>query len=196
MLTIERPAAKIPKREYFDNVRQEFITIEEQNFGPINLRLEHSLMSIAKWESKWHEPFIGQNNLSGEKLLDYIRCMTVNQQKDPTVYDRLTQEDLLRIIDYMEDENSAWIIKKKQKGKKDNRPSTVEEVYYAMIQLGIPPEYEQWHFNRLLALIDFCDSKGGSRSGAGGPRKQNERKIMEMYRSINERNRKKYGSRG
>ena len=195
MLTIDHPARTTPRLEFFDNIKQEFITIEEQHLGPVYLKLEHSLMSIAKWECKWHEPFMDQEELTGEKLLDYIRCMTVNQLKDPTVYDRLTEEDLLRVIDYMQDANSAWKIHKK-KQKKKKQPTTVEEIYYAMIQYGIPPEYEQWHFNRLMALLDFCDSKGGSTPGAGGQKKKSEREIMEMYKAINERNRKKYNSKG
>ena len=198
MLYIEHPARKIPKREYFDNRTQEFVTIEEQDLGPVNLKLEHSLMSIAKWESKWHESFMGVDVLNGERLQDYIRCMTVNPQKDKTVYDRLTEEDLERIIEYMDDPNSAWEIRKNknQNNKKKNRPITVEEIYYAMIQYGIPPEYEQWHFNRLVALIDYFDSKGGSVPGGGSPKKRSEREIMEMYKAINERNRKKYNSKG
>ena len=156
-------------------------------------------MSIAKWEAKWHEPFLGKDNLTGEELMDYIRCMTINQQKNPEVYEDLTQEALMEIVEYMQDQHSAWEINPKKKGKggkKAKKPDTVEAIYYAMIQYGIPPEYEKWHFNRLMALIDFCDSKGGSVSGAGGPAKKSQKEIMEMYRAINEKNRKKYNSKG
>lgn len=154
-------------------------------------------MSIAKWESKWHEPYFEKDNMTGEQLIDYIRCMTINPQKNPNVYYDLRQEDVEKIVAYMEDPHSAWVIPKKKKGKKFKKtPDTVESIYYAMIQYGIPPEYEKWHFGRLMALMDFCDSKGGSVSGAGGQNKKSQREIMEMYRAINERNRKKYNSRG
>lgn len=196
MLLIDHPARDIPKIEFFDNRTQEFITIEARHVGPIHLQLEHSLMSIAKWEAKWHEPFIGREDMTGDELKDYVRCMTINPQKNPEVYDDLSREDIAKIVEYMEDPHSAWVINSKKKGKKQKRPDTIEAIYYAMIQYGIPMECEKWHFNRLIALLDYCDSKGGSTSGAGGPVKRSQKEIMEMYRAMNEKNRKKYNSRG
>lgn len=197
MLIIDVPARDVAQQEYFNNQTQEFITIESRHIDPIHLQLEHSLMSIAKWESKWHEPFFEKENMTGEQLIDYIRCMTINPQKDPSVYMDLRQEDILKIIEYMEDPYSAWVIPKKKKGKKFKKTAdTVEAIYYGMIQYGIPMECEKWHFGRLAALLDYCDSKGGSVSGAGGPAKKSQKEILEMYRAINERNRKKYNSKG
>lgn len=196
MLLIDRPARKVPKREYFNNQTQEFITIEEQELKPIHLQLEHSLMSIAKWEARWQKAFIGMENISGEELLDYIRCMTINPQKDPSIYEQLTQDDLLEIVEYMQQPHSAWEIKHDKKKKKSKRPDTVEMIYFAMIQYGIPLECEKWHFNRLMALMDFCDRKGGSSPGGGSPAKRSQKEIMEMYRAMNEKNRKRFNSKG
>lgn len=197
MLAINHPARDVPKVEYFDNRTQEFVTIEAKHYDAMNLILEHSLRSIAKWESRWNVPFVGRETLSGEELLDYIRCMTTNQQKNPNVYDGLTTEDLEIIVDYMRSPQSAWVIRKPRESKRRSKKSeTAEMFYYAMIQYGIPMECENWHFNRLMALLDFCDSKGGSSSGAGGPVKRSQRELMEMYRAMNERNRKKYNSKG
>lgn len=199
MLTIDHPARTIPKREYFNNKTQEFLTIEELHMEEFHLKLEHSLMSISKWESRWHVPFIGREDLSGEELLDYVRCMTVNTVRNPRVYEWLTNEDLVRIIAYMQDENSAWKIRQakrdKKKGKKE-APEPVEAVYYAMCQYGIPMECEQWHFNRLIALIDYFESKGGGTPSGGGQKKKTQRELLEMYRAINERNRKRFHSKG
>lgn len=197
MLIINHPARDIPKVEYFDNNTQEFITIEAKHYDAVNLSLEHSLRSIAKWEAKWHESFLDQENLSGEKLLDYIRCMTTNQQRNPNAYDGLLNEDLEKIVEYIRDPNSAWVIHKNKKSVRRSKvPDTSEAFYYAMIQFGIPLECENWHFNRLQALIDYCGYKGGSTSGAGGPAKRSQKEIMEMYRAMNEKNRKKYNSKG
>ena len=198
MLTIDRPERDIPGAEFFDNVKQEFITIEPRHLDAVHLQLEHSLMSIARWESRWHEPFIGRKDLTAEEFLDYIRCMTINPQKNPNVYKCLLNDDLQEIAEYMNDPQSAWEIvsKEDKKPKKKKRPDTVESIYYAMIQYGIPQEYEKWHFNRLMALIDYCDYKGGSSSGAGGPAKKTQREMMEMYRAMNEKARKKYNSKG
>ncbi len=199
MLTIDLPERDIPGAEFFDNRTQTFITIQARHIPAIHLQLEHSLMSIAKWESKWHESFMGKDPLSGEEFLDYIRCMTVNPQKDPDVYQYLTEDAVNQIVEYMNNPYSAWEIRnssKDQKKKKRRRHETVESIYYAMIQYGIPESYERWHFNRLQALIDYCSEQGGSTSGAGGPRKKTEREIMEMYRAMNEKNRKKFKSKG
>lgn len=183
--------------ELFDNSTQEFITIPSRHIDPIHLQLEHSLMSIAKWESKWHESFFDKEEMTGEQLIDYIRCMTINPQKNPSIYLDLREEDILKIVDYMQDTYSAWPIKKKKNVKKSKKvPYTVECIYYGMIQYGIPMECEKWHFGRLAALLDYCDSKGGSAPGYGGQEKKSQREIMEMYRAMNERNRKKYNSKG
>ena len=96
----------------------------------------------------------------------------------------------------MQDQQSAWVIDTKKKGRKSKRPDTAETIYFGMIQYGIPIECEKWHFNRLMALMDFCDSKGGSVSGAGGPAKKTLREMMEMYHAMNMNNRKKYHSKG
>lgn len=196
MLTVDLPERVIPRREYFNNLTQEFIIIEEKRVPPIHLQLEHSLMSIAKWESKWHEPFLGREDMNGEKLLDYIRCMTINSQKDSGIYSLLPEDTVLEIIEYIHDPSSAWEINPKKKGRKSRKATTAELIYYNMIQLGIPMECEKWHFNRLMALMDFCDCQGGSHPGGGSPQKRSQREIMEMYRAMNERNRKKYNSKG
>ena len=196
MLNIDIPERTIPKQEYFDNRTQEFITVESRKIPEIHLQLEHSLISIAKWEAKWKKPFIRDEKMTDEEFLDYVRCMTVNYQKNRDVYKDLTQEAVLEIAEYMNDSQSAWEIRPQKKGKKKRKPDTVEMIYYAMIQLGIPMECEKWHYNRLMALLDYCDAKGGSTPGGGSPKKRSEREIMELYRAMNEKNRKKYNSKG
>lgn len=197
MIVISHPERDIPPMEFFDNRTQEFITIPAKHLEKMNLQLEHSLMSVAKWEGIWHESFTGQKQINGEKLLSYIRCMTVNPQKNPAVYEQLVNEDLAKIVGYMQDPKSAWEIRPQKPGPKKNRkPQTAEEIYWAMVQYGLPWDCEKWHFNRLLALLDYFDYKGGSNPGYGGQKKKSEREIMEIYRAMNEKNRKKYNSKG
>lgn len=195
MIVITHPERVIPAIEFFDNSSQEFITIPERHLDKMNLQLEHSLMSVAKWEGIWHESFTDQAEFSGEKLLSYIHCMTINTQKDPKIYDQLSNDDLMKIIEYMEDPRSAWTINPSRAKKKGKAHQTAEQLYFAMIQYGIPWECEKWHFNRLLALLDFCDRKG-SVSGYGGQKKKTERELMEMYRAMNDKNRKRFNSKG
>ena len=196
-MTLNIPARHFDKVEFFNNATQEFITVlEERSCEPTKLLLEHSLLSIKKWESKWHKPFISGEKLSAEEFVDYVRCMTTNSIKDPSVYDCLIDEDAEKIQEYMDDPQSAWNLKGEQEKGKVKARYTVEAVYYVMIQHGIPMECEKWHFNSLLALIDYCGFKGGSTPGAGGQKKKTEREILEMYRVMNEKARAKYHSKG
>lgn len=199
-LLIDHGETIFPKMEYFDNRSQEFITIEEKRLGPVHLLLAHSLVSVAKWESRWCVPFVGKEQLTENEFIDYVRCMTVNEPKDPNMYDYLIQKDVDKIAAYMQAPFSAWEIRTAQKESKrrKKRPETVEAIYYAMIQLGIPMECEKWHLNRLIALIDYCGYQGGSMPGGGGgsPAKRSQKEIMELYRAMNEKNRKRFNSKG
>ena len=147
---------------------------------PIHLEMEHSLLSISKWESKWKIPFMECQNMTTEQFLDYCRCMTINRQKDPTVYQYLRQIDAQKIADYMEDSMSARIIrtKKTKKGRNQVR-MTSDYFYYLMIQLGIPFECEKWHFGRLLALIDCCQTHSGTEAP------MNYRDRQKYYAELN-----------
>ena len=195
MLVIEHPAEFIPMQEFFDSSTNEFITLPEQRYEPFRLQLEHSLLSISKWESKWHKPFMSETQMALEEFRDYIKCMTINTPKCKSAYDRLTQEDFQKIGDYISDPMSAWEIRKKKKkaGRKD--VVTSDGIYAAMIAAGIPFECEKWHFNRLLALLDVCESQG-AQDGYKTGKSKSQREIMEMYRALNEKNRAKFHSKG
>lgn len=194
MMTIDHPARDIPARRFFNDKTNEFITIPAVHLGPVHLQLEHSLISMRKFEAKMHQPFSSSEKMSGEELLEYIKCMTVTPPKSNDVYDQLTNNDLVAISDYIQDANSAWEIRPptdKEKQQSRRLPNTVESIYYAMIQYGIPFECEKWHLNSLMALIDYCYRKGG-----GGSKARTQKEWNEYYRRMNEANRKKYHSKG
>ena len=194
MITIEHPARDLPEKRYYDRQKREFITLPAQHLEPMRLQLEHSLMSMRRFEAETHKPFEGTERMSQEDLLAYIRCMTVNTQKSDAVYKQLSLKDLEKIVNYMVDTHSAWDIKpvRNPKGSGRRRPNTVEGIYYAMIQYGIPMECEKWHLNSLMALIDYFYRQGG---GSGG-KSRSQKEMNEFYRSLNEANRKKYNSKG
>ena len=155
-------------------------------------------MSMSKWECKWHKPF-AYDTMNDEELLDYIRCMNINPMDQTDVYRYLSQKDFSNIFAYMADPCTAWTDPRKDKKKpKKQQNKTVEEIYYAMIQLGIPPEYEKWHINRLIALIEYFDYKGDNMPGGGkgGVKKRTEKEILNAYHELNQKNRKKYKSKG
>lgn len=148
------------------------------------LQLEHSLISISKWESKWHKPFLMTSEMSGEEILDYIRCMTITQNVDPRVYDMLTDQNIIEIRDYMNDPMTAtWF--NDQKGPKGRqRIVTSELIYYWMTALQIPFECEKWHINRLLTLIRVCNIENA-------PKKKMRRgDIYKQNAALNEQRRR------
>ena len=196
MLVIDREERDIPKVEYFDQATQEFITIPGRHANAIHLQLEHSLLSIRRWEAKWHEVFGAVGQMDEERFRDYVRCMTINPQKDPEVYRDLLPEDFVKIGEYIQDPMSAYDMSKKKKPKKKQKPEPAEAYYFAMTQLGIPFDCEKWHFNQLMALIDYCatNGSGGMAGSQGKPRSQRE--MMELYHALNQKNRKKYNSKG
>ena len=117
----------IPAAELWDESRQEFVSTKEQT-----LQLEHSLVSLSKWESKWCKPFLSKNDKTAEETLDYVKCMTITPNVDSNVYNFL--------------KGSREIV-------------TAELIYYWMIALNIPFECQKWHLNRLLSLVRVCNIK-------------------------------------
>lgn len=142
-------------KELFDNNKQEFIYVKRTN-----LQLEHSLVSVSKWESKWHKPFLSDDNKTDDEIVDYIRCMTITQNVDPIVYLALSAEQIKMIREYIKDPMTATTFREDQnKGKVKKKIITSEVIYYQMISLGIPMECQKWHLNRLMTLIRVCAIK-------------------------------------
>lgn len=163
----------IQGREGFNEITNEFINVKNRT-----IQLEHSLVSISKWESKWKKPFLSKQEMSSEEFIDYIRCMTITQNVDDEIYYCLTNKDIKAIHDYMNDTMTATTIKNNNK-KSSNEIITSEIVYYWMISLGIPLECQKWHFNRLLTLINVCSVKESP------SRKMSKRDTLASYKALN-----------
>lgn len=148
----------VPASEFFKQETQEFITTKETV-----LQLEHSLVSISKWESKWKKPFLsmggpGYEEFTAEMLIDYFQYMTITQNVPKEVYYGLRQSNVNDIVEYIRDEQTAtWFSKQSAKaGQVDRRPMTSERIYYLMVHYNIPFECQKWHLSRLLTLIRIC----------------------------------------
>jgi hypothetical protein len=181
MLQINIPITQ----EGWDEEKQEFVEPKTQT-----LQLEHSLVSLSKWESKWRKPFLSANNKTEEETLDYIRCMTITENVDPDVYDHLSNENITAINKYIDSPMTAtWFNEDKngRRGNKNGKQITNELVYSWMISLNIPFDpCQSWHFNRLLTLIKVCDIEGQ-------PSKNMSRKeTLAQYRSLNKSRRAKH----
>ena len=164
----------IPTIEKFDEIRNEFITTKEQT-----IQLEHSLVSISKWESKWRKPFLSKGSKTMEETMDYIRCMTMTQNVDTEVYNNLSIKNIEEINAYIESDMTATTFAKQDKTM--NRDIiTAEIIYYWMIAFTIPFECQKWHLNRLLTLINVCNIKNNP------SKKMSKRDLAQKNTSINE----------
>ncbi len=180
MLTIT-----IPPADYFDERKGEFVSIKATT-----LQLEHSLISVSKWESKWLKPFHSKTPKTTEECIDYVRCMTITQNVPPVVYRFLTQQNFNDINAYIESPMCATTFSE-QENKQFNRDIiTAEIIYYWMVALNIPFACEKWHLNKLIALIRVCNIKNSP------PKKMSKREIAERNRMLNEARRKKLNTRG
>lgn len=145
----------VPEGELFDYKKQEFLQTKEAE-----LVLEHSLISISKWESKWNKPYLSTEGKTAEERVDYIRCMTVNSGVDHNVYYALTEQNLIDIAEYLAEPMTAT--KFNDIGGSSGgvmRAYTSEEIYALMVMYNIPFSCQKWHINRLLTLIRVCDVK-------------------------------------
>lgn len=175
----------IPETEVFDENTMEFSTIKAQT-----LQLEHSLVSIDKWESKWNTPFLSKRDKTKEELIDYIKCMTLTQNVDPKVYFFLTVDNIEQINRYIGEPMTATTFSE-EKGLKPNREQiTAELIYYWMISLNIPFECKKWHLNKLLTLIRVCNVKNQP------PKKRSKKDILARNASLNAARKKQLSTRG
>ena len=168
----------------FNEKTGEFFNTKEQT-----LQLEHSLVSLSKWEAKWNKAFLTKEQKTPEQVLDYIRCMTITQNVDPNIYNALTDENIEAINKYIEAPMTATSFYDKG-GKKSNETVTSELIYYWMIALNVPMECQRWHLNRLLTLIRVCNIKNTP------PKKMNKRDLMSRNAALNAARRSKLNTRG
>ena len=175
----------IPATEQWDEKNQTFIVTKEQK-----LQLEHSLVSLSKWESKWCKPFLSKQEKTIEETIDYIRCMTLTQNIDPNVYNLLTNENITQVNEYIEAPMTAtWFTDDKMR-KPNKEQITAELVYYWMIALNIPFECQKWHLNRLLTLIRVCEIKNQP------PKKMSKGQIMSRNAALNAARREQLKTKG
>ena len=176
----------IPATELWDGANEKFIPVHEQT-----LLLEHSLVSLSKWESKWCKSFLSHPEKTEEETLDYIKCMTITQNVKPEVYNALTAKHIQQINEYISAPMTATCFtEKEQKDRLNNDIITAELVYYWMIALNIPFECQKWHLNRLLTLIRVCNVKNQP------PKKMSKNAVKSRNAALNAKRRQQLNSKG
>lgn len=175
----------VPGQEIFDDATQTF-----NNTKDTVLSLEHSLVSISKWESKYNVPFLTDKEMTDEQTMYYIKCMTLTQNVDDIVYKCLTVDNIREISDYIKAPMTATTVPKIP-GSRNSEIITSELIYYWMIELKIPVEFQKWHLNRLLKLIEVCNFKNNPNKS-----KMTHAEIAERNRRLNAERKKKWNTTG
>lgn len=156
----------------------------------VTLQLEHSLVALSKWESKWCKVFFSKKRKTHEETLDYIKCMTLTENVDPDVYNHITSENIDQINAYIDAPMTATVVPSNSNGKVNREPVTAELIHYWMIALQIPMEYENWHLNKLFMLIRVCNLKNAP------PKKRSKKEIMGQNAALNAARKKQLNTKG
>ena len=181
MLQIEVPISP----EGWDERKEEFVDAKT-----VTLQLEHSLVSISKWESKWHKPFLSKDEKTAEETIDYIKCMTLTQNVDDHVYNLLTIDNIKKVNEYISAPMTATTFNDSNKKGGGTEIITSELIYYWMISLNIPFECQKWHLNKLFTLIKVCSIKNQP------PKKMSKKDIMSRNAALNAARRKQMNTKG
>ena len=176
---------KVAQTEYFDDDKQEFVKV-----GGFTLELEHSLVSLSKWESKFEKPFLDNKPKTNEEALAYIECMIISPEYPENILDYITQDHVHEINAYIDAKMSATWFNDKGPQRRSSEQITSELVYFWMLSYQIPNECENWHLNRLFNLIKICSIKNAK------PKKVGKSEQLKQQRDLNAQRRAAMGTSG
>lgn len=174
-------------KELWDEKREEFIPAAKDQV----LTLEHSLVSLEKWEAKWNEPFLSNKAMTRVKTIDYIRCMTLTQNVPDETYLRISNKNINEVNNYIQLPMTATTFRETRKPPSRQRFITAELIYYWMIVNNIPFECRKWHLNRLLTLIRLCNEENNPNK-----KKMPLNDVMRSNAALNAARRKAWNSTG
>lgn len=175
----------VPGDEMFDEESNTFVTVND-----VTLKLEHSLVSLSKWESKHEIPFLNKEEKTTDQVIDYIRYMTITQKVPDEVYSRLSEDNFEEVQEYIDAKMSATWFNEPPGAPQSKEVITAELIYYWMVVFEIPFECEKWHLNRLFTLIRICNIKQSK------PMKMSRSEIVARNRELNEQRKKQLGTKG
>lgn len=171
--------------ESFNEEANEFVLV-----GGTQLQLEHSLVSLSKWESKWEKPFLGKDQKSGEEIFDYVRCMALDEETPRELFYQLNDDHFKKVNAYLDSKQTATWFSPRTNAPRSREVITAELIYYWMIAFEIPWEAQHWHLNRLFTLIQVCNAKQSK------PEKMSKAELNRRNRELNEQRKKQLGTTG
>ena len=175
----------VPGDEFFDEETEQFTTV-----GDVVLELEHSLVSLSKWESEFEKAFLGPAEKTSEEVIGYVKAMTLTPDVPSEVFSRLTAQNFNDVNSYIESKQSATTFGVMPETKGKGEIVTGELIYYWLVAFQIPFECEEWHLNRLFSLIRICNIKSGKQ------KKMSKTQIAQRNRELNAQRREQLGTAG
>lgn len=177
----------VPGVELYDEDKETFVTINDEV-----LTLEHSLVSLSKWESKFQKAFLGAAEKTTEEIISYIEAMITTENYSKNVIQRFSAENINEINAYIDSTQSATTFGTMPQKRGPSEIITSELIYYWMVAFNIPFECQHWHLNRLFALIRICNIKNNASNG----KKMSRSEVAERNRALNEKRRAEHGTTG
>lgn len=158
--------------------------------GGIEIELEHSLVSLSKWEEEYEIPFLSNEAKTTEQVIKYIEHMTLTPEIAPEVYQKLSNSNLEDISKYIDAKRSATWFRDPPGAPPSREVITSELIYQWMIALEIPFECQYWHLNRLFTLIKICNIKQSK------PEQMSRAELNARNRELNAQRRAQLGTKG
>lgn len=176
---------KIDGDEYFNEETQMFESVED-----VEIQLEHSLLSLSKWESKVKRPFLSKDSRTPEEMKMYIEAMIISTDYPKDIVNKFSRKNMQEIIDYIDSSESATTFGTMPEVRGRGEIITSELIYYWMVMFNIPFECENWHLNRLFALIRICNLKNSK------PKQLSRHQIAARNKALNEKRRAELNTSG
>lgn len=171
--------------ENFNNNTQTFHQLDD-----IVIELEHSLVSVAKWESIYQKAFLSDNKKTSDEIFEYFKNMIVRCNADLDVLDKCSQENFNKIQEYIDSNQSATTFGSMPERRGPGEIITSELIYYWMIAFNVPFECQFWHLNRLFSLIRICNIKNSK------PKKMSRTEIAQRNSELNAKRKAELGTKG
>jgi hypothetical protein len=175
----------IGSAEFYDEEKELFV----QRGGAV-VQLEHSLVSLSKWESIWEVPFLSKESKTSEQIISYIECMNLTPDLPEGFFSRLSEDNYSEINAYIEKKSSATWFNDSPAGRRNSETITSELIYYWLVTFQIPFEVETWNLNRLFTLVKVCNAKNQK------PKKQSRNEVVARNRELNEQRKRALQTNG